>query len=430
MLTEELLVAGTLSGRRCEQVPQSEGRIGRMVLAASLVFTGSVCPSGQSIGLESKTDFVVSAPVAIDKTGLEQGQTGLQPGQQVPDAELQSTGNIGFYNTKQDRSSLLGDAIKSLIKKYDIGVLSMVEVHGKKQRDNLKKAVCDLKEYNCFMMPYTKGGSSPSSYPILWDARQYEQVGKGSTYFMSDGYTDPDGLKISKRYASTVVLRQKDTGLEFVVAGSHAPSGAQRPDGSLKKGTVMLKRLEEFAINQKNMIDKIREQHPGLPIIYMKDGNVDQNTATKEAKALLDGGLEAQGFVSAYDVLSPDTLPITSSRKNDQKVTIDYVYTDGQLVPTKLIVPANKYDSDHKAVIVEAQALPARLGSAVCKYVIDEWASCVPQNSRIQQARPLAATYPQPNNSSSRSPARRPVQPPAYEPKLPNRKPQKQVVRR
>ena len=264
------------------------------------------------------------------------------------------TGNIGYINTQQDRQSALGPSMKELLKRQNLSVLAMVEVHGAAQRDSLKRSVCDLIEYNCFMAPYTKGGSSPASYPIVWDTSKYAQVGEGKIYHMTDAYTNAKGDNISSRYLLEIELKNRASGEEVIILWSHAPSGAQDPDGSINK-SAGAEKLREFSDKEAAVLEKLKEQNPEAAIVYMKDGNVDKKTAGAEAAGLVEGRLKALGFQDPYDSMPSGELPIAHTRATGQKVTIDYAFTNDKLANTTLNVPSSMFGGDHHAVVVSGK---------------------------------------------------------------------------
>ena len=339
------------------------------VLASAMV---AVVPSStaefhaQTVPLESLTaladssdEFVDSDRLSVD---LDMGNFKISDrDMSVSSHETKESLRITTWNSLYSNLKDVGVEAENIMQDNGSSILVMQEVHGKKQRINVEDALCGVfNEYGCYIAPYKhkkekdQGGSSESSYPIVWDRDQVDLIGKGQYRRMTDGYINSLGDKISARYATWAKFRDKHSvgHEEFYAVNTHLPSGVEK-NGEPQLGTEAIERYEEHMKNLSILVAELLAT--GNRVIVAGDFNVsyegDDGTVSIFPKqwAKQNGLVHSPGALSKTDG-DVDGPISTFVRDGGTPVKIDYVFVSAAGGGPALLsdkVDPNTRASDH-----------------------------------------------------------------------------------
>lgn len=265
---------------------------------------------------------------------------------------------VATFNTHYDNTGLVGEEVVSLMKTEGIEIIGLQELHFLKQRDNVSKVLCGSKVYDCFMPPYTKGGSSPTSYTIAWDSRKFEAAGEGEVIHMTDRIDDPNnpGKYITSRYVSVQELTQKNTGERIVFLNTHTFPGVQTPEGKMRDDTESIT-VPGYREHMRKLEEKINElTAKDAKVVLMGDFNFSNEGDDGSSEFSPDSLAKKTGLHDAYSVATGN--PITHTRADGSKVGIEYVFAGGKLRPIDAYAVEDMHGSDHHpfvAVVAETE---------------------------------------------------------------------------
>ncbi len=219
---------------------------------------------------------------------------------------------IGGWNSYVDNKDSKGATIKGIMATADI--LGAQEVHKTAQRESVK-SIASNSIGVWFATSKMTGGSSPASYPIIYN--------KNKLAFVSGGYKflgKTTGL--SERYVTYVRFRVKSTGQEFYFADTHLPPGVEAGGEPKSSSTV-----SSYKTQMSVLVSTMKELgNKGVPVFLVGDFNVNFRKEDCDVSRFPCRALRGANMKSAFEITRLAGLPSSLGTHGRDGRLIDYVF--------------------------------------------------------------------------------------------------------
>lgn len=270
-----------------------------------------------------------------------------------------ATVTFASWNTLYSNSvSNVGKGAAAVGSKAD--VIGFQELHlsdrRKKMRDTL---LCSSCAFSGYVQNYSTNGSNPGSVSIAWRKDRFSVVTSGYYKVSDTEYistkTGSTGNKISAKWITWVLLKDKSTGAQFYFLNTHTVASLEskgKPIGSEDD------RVKNYTHHMDVLTSKINAfKASGYPVFITGDFNVNYRYDHKvQYKNFPFARLGAIGVHSDYQRLNLAGIPQSQASQGDGNRIIDYVWYSNStnVYPVSESISTARYGSDHYPVYFTA----------------------------------------------------------------------------
>lgn len=250
--------------------------------------------------------------------------------------------------------SNVGKGVKAVAAKADI--IGFQELHLSDRRKEMRdKLLCSSCDFSGYVQNYSTNGSNPGSVAIVWRKDRFSVVKSGYFKVSDTEYvstkTGSTGNKISNKWITWALLKDKKTGSQFYFMNTHTVASLEskgKPIGSEDD------RVKNYTHHMNVLTSKINAfKATGLPIFITGDFNVNYRYDHKvQYKNFPFARMNAIGVHSGYQRLDLANIPKSKASQGSGNRIIDYVwYSDNSNVyPLSESISTVRYGSDHYPV--------------------------------------------------------------------------------